>query len=441
MQSGSFYVPRGHAGVSAQPHAYQQQQQQAVAPSSSSSSFAGSASASSATATPVTPASSHGAIRATPRIVARTVPKMLDASSVAKTNNSRQTPEQNHSGTHTPSEEDECSEKGDSGSGYNENREVSSQIQGGGGGGGGVDTRLADRLNQVSNLLKGFADSASSQLNTQSTALATPLSAVSGRSTTPMSYQFARRAAQNGSVDARSPNPTGMRATSAGVVDSPTDAVGTGAGIAPRIALPYKSLEPPNAARPNYYRAPVPLPQKQQDDESTLTLGGQPQVHLQQPPSGHGDGSALPTARALPAAVRPARLRESPATESLSIDTRIGTPAYQPGRPSSALSSNGSHSSGNNSVGAAPSSSTKSAPLSAAVFLNSLRKPLPSVGTVGEQPSPSNKFESFSPSPSPHSYSVGGRGAIAVNAGPLQQQQQHQQPQLLPARGKFSHPH
>lgn len=394
MQSGSFFVPRGHAGVSAQPAAHQplssQQSQQQLTPQPQSQ---------------IKQSATLGSVRATPKIVARMVP-----AKPIRHDSSRHNSEQDGRGTDTPPEEDDEDVDGESGHVVAGN---ASSI---------ADTRLADRLNQVSNLLKGFGVPPDSPHPTGAQSSTTTVSsATNGRSTTPMSYQFARRAAQNASTDSRSPNETGMRATSAGVVDSPSDSA-PNATPAPRIALPYKSTEPASAGRPSYYRAPVPVSQQPQQHDIDDLVG---------------------PARVLPVALKPPpRVKDN--SQPLSIDTKMGTPG--PGRPPSALSCSGSHSSVDSAeAGAiAPTSSTKSAPLSATMFLNSLRKPLPAVGnqqqpSLSASPSSGSKFEAFSPSPSPGSYSISTSTGNASIGGRVDGQQQQQPPPKLLARGKFSH--
>jgi hypothetical protein len=246
--------------------------------------------------------------------------------------------------------------------------------------------QLSHRILEVSSLLKGFDTKfqppTPSHDSTNGSASA---SNSSGRSTTPMSYQFTRRGAQPASSDA-----SGMQSTSAGVVDSPP----SGASAAGRVPIPLP------AGRPNVYRAPAPVPQGSATEEST---------------------QSGPPLRPLPAAVVPGRyVRTSPppppapASDSsrgeapLSIDTSARVPPPASGVTS--LSSAGSSNSSNGSAGRGGGT-----PLSAAAYLGSLRKPASaSAALPAHIPQEMTSLGAFSPASTP--------GSVQI-------------------RGKFSHPH
>jgi hypothetical protein len=243
--------------------------------------------------------------------------------------------------------------------------------------------QLSHRILEVSSLLKGFDTKFQPPTPSQDSSAGTSNS--SGRSTTPMSYQFTRRGAQPASSDA-----SGMQSTSAGVVGSPP----SGASASGRVPIPLP------AGRPNVYRAPVPVPQGSATEEST---------------------QSGPPLRPLPAAVVPGRyVRTSPppppapASDSsmgeapLSIDTSARVPP-----PASGVTSLSSAGSSNNSNGSTGRGS--GTPLSAAAYLGSLRKPASASAAIPAHiPQETTSLGAFSPASTP--------GSVQI-------------------RGKFSHPH
>lgn len=225
---------------------------------------------------------------------------------------------------------------------------------------------LSNRLNEVSNLLKGFGtqfvptprSGVAGQANSVPPAPAGGSPPGAQRSTTPLTYQINRRAAANVAGEGSLLVNSGLRNNSAGIIDG---------------APTYTS----SLNKPNFYRAPVPVqpavlaPAKPEDvqQRSTSALLSIP-VHASSP--------VQTPMRPLPAAIVPTRYQNSQTAQSsaLCIDTSANSSTPYLGTPSTST----------RPIAESPSmnSTSRSGPVSAATFLNSLPKPTP-VGPPSSQ--------------------------------------------------------